>query len=147
MSIALATGGGGTAARDAASARSASRALCGVMVVGSRSGSNGMIWATIGSSGVVMSASPFSPSFRDAPPSGAGPESITPNRGYGFRARRQRPRPGTTVSISMPHQFRHPRRRRGVAAALGANDAVDDGHADPGQVAEPHAVEDVLARR
>src|SRR3954466_2725862 len=57
MSMALATGGGGTAARDAASARSASRALCGVMVVASRSGSSGMIWATTGSSGVVMRAS------------------------------------------------------------------------------------------
>src|SRR5207253_2174171 len=30
------------------------RALCGVMVSGSRSGSSGMICATIGSSGVVM---------------------------------------------------------------------------------------------
>ena len=54
MSSALITGGGGTAAREAASARSASRALCGVIVVGSRSGSSGMIWATTGSSGVIM---------------------------------------------------------------------------------------------
>ena len=29
---------------------------------------------------------PHPSSFRDAPP-GAGPESITPNGGYGFRAR------------------------------------------------------------
>jgi hypothetical protein len=35
--------------------------------------------------------------------------------------------------------------RRRVAAALGADDAVDDGHADAGQIAELHAVEDVLA--
>src|SRR5437868_15279774 len=54
MSSALITGGGGTAAREAASARSASRALCGVSVVASRSGSSGMIWATTGSSGVIM---------------------------------------------------------------------------------------------
>src|SRR3979409_580984 len=47
----------------------------------------------------------------------------------------------------MPATLRHPRRRRGVAAALGADDAVDDGHADAGEVAELHAVEDVLARR
>src|SRR5882724_8184993 len=54
MFSALITGGGGTAARDAASARSASRALCGVIVSGSRSGSSGMIWAMTGSSGVIM---------------------------------------------------------------------------------------------
>jgi hypothetical protein len=48
MSSALITGGGGTAAREAASARSASRALCGVIVATSRSGSSGMIWATTG---------------------------------------------------------------------------------------------------
>jgi hypothetical protein len=54
MSSALITGGGGTAAREAASARSASRALCGVIVVVSRSGSSGMIWATTGSSGGIM---------------------------------------------------------------------------------------------
>jgi hypothetical protein len=30
-------------------------------------------------------------------PLGAGPESITPNRGYGFRARSLRSRPGMTV--------------------------------------------------
>ena len=41
----------GAFAREAASARSASRALCGVIVVGSRSGSSGMIWAITGSSG------------------------------------------------------------------------------------------------
>jgi len=45
----------------------------------------------------------------------------------------------------MPDNLRHPRRRRGVAAALGADDAIDDGHADAGEVAELHAVEDVLA--
>ena len=48
VSIALATFGGGTAARAAASARSESRALCGVKVSGSRSGSSGMIWAIDG---------------------------------------------------------------------------------------------------
>src|SRR5712671_4539616 len=36
-------------------------------------------------------------------------------------------------------------RGRGVAAALGADDAVDDGHADAGQVAELHAFQNVLA--
>ena len=45
----------------------------------------------------------------------------------------------------MPRNLRHLGRRRGVAAALGADDAVDDGHADAGQVAELHAVEQVLA--
>jgi len=54
MSSALMTGGGGTAARAAASALSASRALCGVMLSGSRSGNSGMIWAMTGSSGVIM---------------------------------------------------------------------------------------------
>src|SRR6202030_143945 len=48
---------------------------------------------------------------------------------------------------SVPDDLRHFRCRRGVAAALGADDAVDDGHADAGQVAEPNAVEDVLACR
>ena len=46
-------GGGGMAARAAARARSASRALCGVIVSGSRSGSSGMILAMTGSSGAV----------------------------------------------------------------------------------------------
>src|ERR1019366_4620326 len=46
---------------------------------------------------------------------------------------------------SMSDNLGHLRCRRGVAAALGADDAVDDGHADAGQVAELHAVEDVLA--
>src|ERR1700712_4844010 len=54
MFSALATAGGGTAARESASARSASRALCGVIAVGSRSGNSGMIWAMIGSSGITM---------------------------------------------------------------------------------------------
>ena len=54
MSSALATGGGGTAARAAASARNASRALCGVIIVGSRSGSSGMIFSMTGSSGAGM---------------------------------------------------------------------------------------------
>jgi hypothetical protein len=53
-SSALITAGGGTAAREAASARSASRALCGVNVLGSCSGSSGMISAMTGSSGVIM---------------------------------------------------------------------------------------------
>ena len=38
------------------------------------------------------------PSFRDAP-LGAGPESITPNRGYGFRARSLCSRPGMTANF------------------------------------------------
>src|SRR5216684_3016827 len=46
---------------------------------------------------------------------------------------------------SVPDNLRHLGCRRGVAAALGADDAVDDGHADTRQVAELHAVEDVLA--
>ena len=44
-----------------------------------------------------------------------------------------------------PDNLRHFRCRRGVAAALGADDAVDDGHANAGQVAELHAVEQVVA--
>jgi hypothetical protein len=36
----------------------------------------------------------------------------------------------------MPDDLRHLGRRRRVAAARGADDAVDDGHADAGQVAE-----------
>src|SRR3954451_25232099 len=55
MFSALATAGGGTAARESAKARSASRALCGVITVGSRNGNSGMIWAMTGSSGVTMS--------------------------------------------------------------------------------------------
>src|SRR3977135_4675405 len=47
----------------------------------------------------------------------------------------------------VPDDLRQPGCWRGVAAALGADDAVDDGHADAGEVAELHAVEDVLARR
>src|SRR5579871_6371398 len=43
--------------------------------------------------------------------------------------------------------LRHFSRGRRVAAALGAHDAVDDGHADARQIAEPHAVEQRLARR
>ena len=34
-----------------------------------------------------------------------------------------------------------------LPAALAAYDAVDHGHADAGQVAQPHAVQDVLAGR
>jgi hypothetical protein len=40
----------------------------------------------------------FSSSFRDAP-LGAGPESINSDRGYGFRARSLRSRPGMTVVL------------------------------------------------
>src|SRR3954468_23370639 len=43
--------------------------------------------------------------------------------------------------------LRHLAGRRRVAAALGADDAVDDGHADAGEVAELDAFENVLARR
>src|SRR6266702_1707231 len=46
--------GAGMAERAAASARKESRARCGVIVVGSRSGSSGMIWAMTGSSGAAM---------------------------------------------------------------------------------------------
>src|SRR6266481_4713533 len=48
---------------------------------------------------------------------------------------------------SVPDNLRHPCRRRRVAAALGTDDAVDDGHADAGQIAELHAVQNVLAGR
>jgi hypothetical protein len=48
------TGGGGTSAREAANWRSASRALCGVITRGSRSGSSGMIFSMTGSSGAGM---------------------------------------------------------------------------------------------
>src|SRR5215216_1591595 len=47
----------------------------------------------------------------------------------------------------IPDDLRHLARRRSVAAALGANDAVDNGHADAGQVAELHALKNVLAGR
>src|SRR3977135_2453281 len=47
----------------------------------------------------------------------------------------------------VPDDLRQPGCWRGVAAALGADDAVDDGHADAGEVAELHAVEDGLAGR
>src|SRR3954469_20808250 len=67
MSSVLATSGGGTAARDAASARSDSRALCGVMVSGSRSGRSGIIWAMTGSSGAVMKT----PAMETAPAYGS----------------------------------------------------------------------------
>src|SRR6185369_16345046 len=48
---------------------------------------------------------------------------------------------------SMLHNLRHPRRWWRVAAPCCADDAVDDGHADAGQVAELHAVQDGLAGR
>lgn len=44
----------------------------------------------------------------------------------------------------MPDDLRHPRCRRRVAAPRRSDDAVDDGHADAGQVAELQAVEDWL---
>jgi hypothetical protein len=58
------------------------------------------------------------PSFRDAP-LGAGPESITPNPGYGFRARSfsdkidfvnfaQNSRPGMTAILSFLARNQHP---------------------------------------
>jgi hypothetical protein len=59
VSSALATGGGGIAARDAASARNASRALTGVITAGSRSGSSGMIFSIAGSSGAGISVGLF----------------------------------------------------------------------------------------
>jgi hypothetical protein len=42
------------AAREAASARKESRALCGVMTARSRIGMSGMIWAMTGSSGAAI---------------------------------------------------------------------------------------------
>src|ERR1700730_1132531 len=45
---------------------------------------------------IAVSSFCFISSFRDAP-LGAGPESITSNRGYGFRVRSLRSRPGTTT--------------------------------------------------
>src|ERR1700722_13821302 len=47
----------------------------------------------------------------------------------------------------MPDNLRHLGRRRGIAAALGADDTVDDGHADARKVAELYAVEDVFSGR
>jgi hypothetical protein len=50
----------------------------------------------------------------------------------------------------MPDNLRDLARGRGVTAALGAYDAVDDGHADAGEVAEPDALaiaEDLRLRR
>src|SRR5579862_6341820 len=43
--------------------------------------------------------------------------------------------------------LRHLGRGRGVAAALGTHDAVDDGHADTWQITEANAVEQGLAGR
>src|SRR6266478_9123634 len=70
------------------------------------------------------------------------------NRAYGFRARADA-RPGMTGigAILMPDDLRHSSSRRRVAAALGAHDAVDDGHADTREIAELHAVQNRLARR
>ncbi len=45
----------------------------------------------------------------------------------------------------MPDDDRHLGCRRRVAVALGADDAVDDGHADAREVTELHAVENVVA--
>src|SRR5258708_33625586 len=56
-------------------------------------------------------------------------------------------RRANTFGWSMPDNDRHFGRRRRIAAALGADDAVDDGHADAGKIAELHAVEDVFAGR
>src|SRR5258706_10172484 len=51
---------------------------------------------------------------------------------------------GRTTDLT-PDNLRQLRRWGRVAAAVGADDAVDDGHADAGEVAELHAVEEVLA--
>ena len=45
----------------------------------------------------------------------------------------------------MPNNHRHLGGRRRVAAALGAHDTVDNGHADAGKIPKPHAIENVLA--
>src|SRR4051812_43904652 len=50
---------------------------------------------------INASAPAFLSSFRDAP-LGAGPESITPDRGYGFRVRAEEARPGMTDVFSRP---------------------------------------------
>src|ERR1700730_12407005 len=50
------------------------------------------------------------------------------------------------ISGSVADDQRHFRRRRVIAAALGAHDSVDDGHADAGQVTELDALQDILAR-
>src|ERR1035438_5261394 len=49
--------------------------------------------------------------------------------------------------VLVPDDLRHPGCRRGIAAALGADDAVDDGHPDSREIAELDAVKDVLAGR
>src|SRR6266704_3411657 len=62
-----------------------------------------------------------------------------------FMCRRVRDRQNRCAALPterqalMPDDLRQLGRRRGVAAALGAHDAVDDGHADSGEVAELHA--------
>src|SRR5216684_9050450 len=109
-----------------------------------------------------------SPSFRDAPPrTRVYPSSAMSfvqvgnsrlgwrrpgihdhDRAYGFRACADA-RPGMTGigAILMPDNLRHSSRRRRVAAALGADDAVDDGHADAWKIAKLYAVQNRLARR
>src|SRR6266478_4194202 len=112
---------------------SASRALCGVMVSGSRSGSSGMMISMSGSRGAVM-----------GPPGAGNYASAGSARRFGHLSFANGFRIEPT-DVSMPDDLRHPGCRRRVAAALGADDAVDDGHADAGEIAELHAVEDVLA--
>src|ERR1700710_460454 len=78
-------------------------------------------------------------SFRDAP-LGAGPESITPNRGYGFRVRSLCSRPGMT-GYGDDCSSIHPRLGRNVLHVVGhgvvVHRAIIDGGGaalvDPGQ--------------
>src|SRR5260370_11383277 len=77
-------------------------------------------------------------SFRDAP-LGAGPESITPNRGYGFRARSLCSRPGMTLRLP----------RRGLAERGLRRGEPGDRHAvgRAGDVIEPDLVTERHRRR
>src|SRR6266851_9421743 len=60
--------------------------------------------------------------------------------------RSRRPmRGGKTLVALMPDDLRHLGCRRRIAAALRADDAVDDGHADAGEIAKLHAVKNVLS--
>src|SRR5260370_3521277 len=123
------------AARVAASARSASRALCGVMVSGSRSGSSGMMISMSGSRGAVM-----------GPPGAGNYASAGSARRFGHLSFANG-FPIEPTDVSMPDDLRHPCCRRRVAAALGPDEAVDRGHAAAGEIAVLHAVDDALTLR
>ena len=65
----------------------------------------------------------------------------------GSGARLTLPVSGAAQSSPISRRRRRLLRRRRVAAAVRAHDSVDDGHADARQIAEPHAIEQRLARR